>query len=128
MTDALDRAQAVLQREGCETVARVTRRMLATALDHDELTGVILSSWRQLVVDGARMSPQAFAERFATAVIASVVGEQAKRGHAVMRADDNTVHGRVLDVLFDGDMLTVKWFGGDVETVRAEQVRPAPHA
>lgn len=128
MTDALDRAQAVLQREGGEIVARVTRRMFAAALDHDELTGVILSRWRQLVVDGARMSPQAFAEQFARDVIASVVGEQAKRGHAVMRADDETVHGRVLDVLFDGDMLTVKWFGGDVETVRAEQVRPAPHA
>lgn len=54
--------------------------------------------------------------------------EPVKRGYAVMRADDDTVHGRVLEVLFGGSMLTVKWFGGDVETVRADQVRSAPHA
>lgn len=44
----------------------------------------------------------------------------------VTRADDATTRGRVLDVLFDGDMLTVKWYGGDVETISTDQVRPAP--
>lgn len=44
----------------------------------------------------------------------------------VVQADDPTVRGRVLDVLFDGGSLTVKWFGGDVETVTADKVRPAP--
>lgn len=127
-TDALARAQAVLQREGCETVARVTRNMFVAALDPDELAAVILSSWRQFVVDGIRQEPAAFAEQFARDVISTVVGVPIKRGYPVMRADDNTVHGRVLDVLFDGAMLTVKWFGGDVETVSADQVRPAARA
>lgn len=44
----------------------------------------------------------------------------------VVQADDPTVRGRVLDVLFDGGSLTVKWFGGDVETVTADKVRPGP--
>jgi hypothetical protein len=46
----------------------------------------------------------------------------------VLRADDDTVRGRVLDVLFDGDMLTIKWYGGDVETIASDQVRPDPNA
>jgi hypothetical protein len=45
---------------------------------------------------------------------------------AVISADDSTVRGRVLDVLFDGTMLTVKWFGGDVVTIPADKARPAP--
>lgn len=47
---------------------------------------------------------------------------------SVVRADDATVRGRVLDALFDGDMLTVKWYGGDVETIPTDQVRPDPNA
>jgi hypothetical protein len=47
---------------------------------------------------------------------------------SVVRADDTTVRGRVLDVLFGGDMLTVKWYGGDVETIPSDQVRPDPNA
>lgn len=127
-TNAIARAQAVLQREGCETISPVTRNMLVAALDRDELSAVILSSWRQFAADGTRLDPATFAEQFAKDVISTVVGAPIKRGYGVMRADDNTVHGLVLDVLFDGSMLTVKWLGGDVETVRAEQVRSAPHA
>lgn len=125
-TNAIARAQAVLQREGCDVVGPVTRNMLVAALAHEELAAVILSSWRQFVADGTRLDPAAFAEQFAKDVISTVVGAPIQRGYAVMRADDNTVHGRVLDVLFDGAMLTVKWFGGDVETVTADKVRPAP--
>jgi hypothetical protein len=47
---------------------------------------------------------------------------------SVVRADDTTVRGRVLDVLFGGDMLTIKWYGGDVETIASDQVRPDPNA
>jgi hypothetical protein len=48
-----------------------------------------------------------------------------RRGDAVVQAADPSVRGRVLDVLFDGGMLTVKWYGGDVVTIQADQVRPA---
>lgn len=46
-----------------------------------------------------------------------------RKKDTVVRTDDATVQGRVLDVLFDGAMLTVKWYGGDVVTIPADQVR-----
>lgn len=49
-----------------------------------------------------------------------------RRRDPVVRADDAEVQGIVLDVLFGGSMLTVKWLGGDVVTCRAEEVQPAP--
>lgn len=41
MTAALERAQAVLQREGGEIVVKVTRKMFAAGLDVDEIATII---------------------------------------------------------------------------------------
>lgn len=54
-----------------------------------------------------------------------IPGTTHHRGDAVMPVDGIT-RGRVLDVLFGGSMLTVKWLGGDVVTVQADTVRAAP--
>lgn len=126
MSAALERAQAVLQREGGEIVTTVTRKMFTAALDRDELTEVILTRWHEYAADRTEQPPRAFAEQFAADVIANILGEHIhRRGDAVVQAADPSVRGRVLDVLFDGVMLTVKWFGGDVVTINADQVSPA---
>lgn len=130
MTDAFDRAAAAefehlavhpfgTAGQGGDRI----RKILGAALDRDELTRVILARWHEFVAAGTELSPIAFAEQFAGAVVVSVLGYQVK--DTVVQADDPTVRGRVLDVLFDGDTLTVKWFGGDVVTLPADQVRPA---
>lgn len=131
MTAALDRAAAAASTLGADDYSDpeiVARAAVGAALDTAELTGTILTRWHQFVQTRTELPPMEFAEQFATDIVTTIMGADYtapawRRGDRVTMVDNTEMHGRILEVLFDGAMLTIKWYGGDVVTWTSDKVR-----